>query len=343
MTPFQSVDEMTAAVNPVALVSGETVDVKQLGAVPGDLVDRLAWTSVLGTDPVVRGTARWIVRSLAAAVGLRPSSIHDLYMAMGRNEVSGFTVPAINVRMMAYDTSRALFRAAKALDAGAVILEIARSEVGYTEQRPGEYATVILASALREGFRGPVFLQGDHVQVNAKKYGGPDRDKELDTIRKLIVEEIQAGFYNIDIDTSTLVDLSQATLDEQQRTNYELAAEFTRFIRAREPKGVTISVGGEIGEVGGKNSDVQELRAFMDGYNRCRGGGVGISKISVQTGTAPAIPYRSRASTERTRSVSKSMVTSAMLPSGSTTPPCDVPVWIEIFDMPHLPLRSLSL
>ena len=46
-----------------------------------------------------------------------------------------------------------------------------------------------------------------------------------------------------------------------------LAADFTAFIRKHEPQGVTVSVGGEIGEVGGKNSDVHELHAYMDGYN----------------------------------------------------------------------------
>jgi fructose/tagatose bisphosphate aldolase len=131
-----------------------------------------------------------------------------------------------------------------------------------------------------------VFIQGDHVQVNAKKYAGAERDKELDTLRALIKEEIEAGFYNIDIDTSTLVDLDLPTLDEQQRVNYELAAGFTRHVRSLEPPGVKISLGGEIGEVGGKNSDVHELRAFMNGYNKARGESVGISKISVQTGTA---------------------------------------------------------
>src|SRR5207302_7145443 len=52
---------------------------------------------------------------------------------------------------------------------------------------------------------------------------------------------------------------------------------------------VTVSVGAEIGEVGGKNSDVHELKAFMDGYQRTLrrlGTAVGISKISVQTGTS---------------------------------------------------------
>jgi fructose/tagatose bisphosphate aldolase len=209
-------------------------------------------------------------------------------MARGRGEVPPFTTPAINVRILSYDTGRAIFRAAKKLDVGAVICEIARSEIAYTDQRPAEYVAVMTAAALREGFKGPLFIQGDHVQVNAKKYAA-DPESELSAIRKLIEEELHAGFYNIDVDTSTLVDLSKPNLDEQQRTNYERAAELTQFIREREPEGVTVSVGAEIGEVGGKNSDVHELAAFMNGYNRTlRGLGkiTGISKISVQTGTS---------------------------------------------------------
>src|SRR5581483_1782775 len=111
----------------------------------------------------------------------------------------------------------------------------------------------------------------------------------LDALRALIREEIAAGFYNIDIDTSTLVDLSKPTLAEQQEVNVRMAADFAEFIRKNEPQGVTISVGGEIGEVGGKNSDVHELRTYMDGFNaalRQRGPLTGLSKISVQTGTA---------------------------------------------------------
>src|SRR5262249_31559757 len=145
-------------------------------------------------------------------------------------------------------------------------------------------------AALREGFGGPIFIQGDQVQTNAKKYNSPERDKEIAALRALITEEIAAGFYNIDIDTSTLVDLSKPTLAEQQEVNVTLAADFAAFIRGIEPRGVTVSVGGEIGEVGGKNSDVHELHAYMDGFNRKlkeRGPAfLGLSKISVQTGTA---------------------------------------------------------
>jgi fructose-bisphosphate aldolase class II len=255
-----------------------------------DQIDSLIHTAVFGATPEQKGEARHELLEAGAAAGIRFASIHDLYMAMGRGEVGGFTVPAINVRAMAYDTGRAIMRAAKRLNAGAFIIEIARSEIGYTEQRPSEYAAVMVAAALREGYHAPLFLQGDHVQTNAKKYNSPDRDKEVETLKALIREEMAAGFFNIDIDTSTLVDLDKATLDEQQAVNCELAADFTDFIRRHEPRGVTVSVGGEIGEVGGKNSDVHELHAFMRGYQaalaRRSNDAIGISKISVQTGTA---------------------------------------------------------
>jgi fructose/tagatose bisphosphate aldolase len=287
---FETVKEMTDAVAPAASVLSDRVSVTNPAAVSGELVDRLVASSVFGHDAELKGTARCIVRTLAAAAGIRPASIHDLYLAMGRNDAGGFTVPAINVRAMAYETARAVIRAAKKVNAGAFIFEIARSEIGYTEQRPHEYAAVVLGAALREGFTGPLFIQGDHVQTNAKKYNSPDRDKEVDGLRALIKEEIAAGFYNIDIDTSTLVDLDKATLPEQQEVNVNLAADFTAFIRAHQPAGVTVSVGGEIGEVGGKNSDVHELHAYMSGFNaalKTRGADlVGLSKISVQTGTA---------------------------------------------------------
>ncbi len=253
----------------------------------GPAMDALVREAVFG-NPAERDIARWLLWELGQRHGVRPASIHDLYMARGRGEVPPFTTPAINVRVMAYDSARAVFRAARGLDVGAVILEIARSEIAYTDQRPAEYVAVLQGAALREGFVGPLFVQGDHVQVNAKKYA-VDPETELQAIRSLIDEEIAAGFYNIDVDTSTLVDLSQQTLDAQQRVNYERAAELTRHVREREPRGVTVSVGAEIGEVGGKNSDVHELAAFMDGYNRTvarLGAYAGISKISVQTGTS---------------------------------------------------------
>ncbi|HJW14639.1 MAG TPA: class II fructose-bisphosphate aldolase [Thermoanaerobaculia bacterium] len=247
-------------------------------------VDSLVWTAVFGKGEA-REAARTAIRGAAASLGILPASIRDLYRARGLGEVSGFTVPAVNIRMLAYDTARAFFRAARGHEAGAVILEIARSEIGYTDQRPAEYAAVALAAAIREGWEGPVFLQGDHFQTNPKKMREAP-EKEIAAIEALIDEAIPAGFFQIDIDTSTLVDLSRPTLAEQQRKNFELCARFTKFIRSREPGGMPISIGGEIGEVGKENSTPEELRAYMDGYRAELSGVEGIAKVSIQTGSS---------------------------------------------------------
>jgi fructose-bisphosphate aldolase class II len=270
-------------------VQQNRVTVHREDALASDRMDALVREAVFGTGES-RELARWLIWEIGETVGVRSASIHDLYMARGRGEVHGFTVPAINVRGMAYDTARSIFRTAKKLNAGAFILEIARSEIAYTDQRPTEYVTVMLAAALRERFRGPVFIQGDHFQVNAKKFAA-DPVGEVAAVKQLAREAITAGFYNIDVDTSTLVDLSKPNLQEQQRLNYEQCVEITKYVRELQPKSVTISVGGEIGEVGTQNSTVEELRAFMDGYNttltaRCVPGTTGLSKISVQSGTS---------------------------------------------------------
>src|SRR3989442_1574885 len=181
-------------------------------------MDDLARRAVFGATEQ-REQARWLIWEIGQEAGVRPASIHELYLARGRGELPAFTTPAISVRVLAYDTARAVFRAARRLDAGPVSCEIARSDIGYTDQRPGEDVAVVTAAALREGFDGPLFVQGDHVQVNAKKYAA-DPEAELTALRALIEEELHAGFYNIDVDTSTLGDLSKATLDEQQRVNY---------------------------------------------------------------------------------------------------------------------------
>jgi fructose-bisphosphate aldolase class II len=272
----------------VTVGSDGAIAVLRPAALAAPATDQLAWSAVFG-DAAAREAARWLLWEIGQVVGVRPASIQDLYMARGRGAVHGFTVPAINLRGMAYDSARALFRAARKLGAGAFICEIARSEMSYTDQRPAEYVSVLLAAALREGFRGPLFVQGDHFQINAKKYAA-DAEGEVGAVKALVREAVAAGFYNIDVDTSTLVDLKHPTLDTQQHLNYERAAELTQVIRDVEPDGVTVSVGAEIGEVGKKNSTIEEQHAFMEGYRRAlaaRGATLaGISKISVQTGTS---------------------------------------------------------
>lgn len=227
------------------------------------------------------------ITGMAYKNGIYPSSINSLYAARGRNEFPGtFTVPAINLRTLTYDLAKAIFRVAKRNNAGAFIFEIAKSEMGYTDQPPVEYTAVCLAAAIKENWKGPVFIQGDHFQVNAKNYK-ENPQIELEGLKALILKAIEAGFYNIDIDSSTLVDLSRPSIKKQQENNYEVCALLTNFIRKNQPRGIEISVGGEIGEVGHQNSTPEDLKAFMEGYKeRLRKGRHGISKISIQTGTS---------------------------------------------------------
>jgi fructose/tagatose bisphosphate aldolase len=175
------------------------------------------------------------------------------------------------------------------MDGAAVIFEIARSEMGYTDQKPSEYATSILAAAISEGYKGPVFIQGDHFQVSAKKYAA-NGDSEIFALKNLIDESIAAGFFNIDVDTSTLVEIEKPTIEEQQAVNTKLSAMLTAYIRSKEPEKVCVSVGGEIGEVGGHNSTEAELRGYLDGFAQelkaILPNAFGLSKISIQTGTS---------------------------------------------------------
>ena len=254
------------------------------GRFRAEMLDALVWTAVFAPGDA-RDAARHAIREAAESLGILPASILPLYKARGRGEVKGFTVPAINVRMMSYDTARAAMAAARGLDAGAVIFEIARSEMGYTDQRPAEYAAVLLAAAIRENWTGPFFLQGDHFQTNPKKMK-ENPEAEIRAIETLIEEAIPAGFFQIDIDTSTLVDLSKPTLEAQQDVNATLCARFTKFIRERQPKEMPISVGGEIGEVGKENSTPEEFRAYMSVYQKALGVIEGIAKVSVQTGSS---------------------------------------------------------
>lgn len=286
---FNHKDEITLLLKNIATPDNGGLKIENADKLRGDVLDQLIQNAVLNPSPEIKGLSRFLIKSAALELGIVSSSIQGLYEARGRGEVKGFTVPALNIRGMPYELCRAIFRTAIKMNSGAFIFELAKSEMSYTFQNPHELSTVILAAAIKEGYTGPVFIQGDHFQVNAKNYA-QDPEKEIAGLKNLIQSGIAGGFYNIDIDTSTLVDLSKPTVVEQQRANFEVGVELTQHVRELEPEGITISVGGEIGEVGKENSNEQELRAYLDNFNdlleKTRSGATTISKISIQTGTS---------------------------------------------------------
>lgn len=283
-----SLSELLADLKAIKVdLSGPSPDFSKSQRPPDEMIDRWAETAAIA-EPETRAVAIWAIRDAALAAGIVPSSVQELYLACAAGKWSGKTVPAMNLRGWTYHTCRAVFRAAKELDSKLFIFEQAVGEALYAQQPPLEYTAGVLAAALREGHTGPVFLQADHDQINAKAYLA-DPKAEVRKLENIMREQVAAGLYSIDIDASTVVDLSLPTVEDQQRVNAELTAHFTEFVRGIEPEGVTISLGAEIGEVGHENTTPEELRCFMKVYldemaKRAADLPI-VSKISINSGT----------------------------------------------------------
>lgn len=301
---FANTAEVNSAIAGILAVSDKAVSVLDEERLRSQLIDNLVYDATFGSDKEVVKLCRRLIKDTAAAQGAVLGSVYELYRAKAKDKKQ-YTVPAINIRGMGYNTSRAVFASAIDNNADKFIFEIARSEIGYTAQRPAELVTSVLAAAIKEGYNLPVYLQGDHFQVTLKDYtASPEKAK--DYIKGLIREAIEAGFYQVDLDMSQLVDYTKADVQEQQELNYKLVAELTAYVRDLERElgldraGIVVNLGGEIGEIGKglaekdqKNSTVAELRAFMDGYNaelkrlsQEKGYELNpITKIAIQTGT----------------------------------------------------------
>lgn len=271
------------------------------------IIDKIIYTSVFTKDESLQIKTRKIIHLLAKEVGVLSSSIQPLYKAFADGKAHGFTVPAMNLRMLTYDVARAIFRIAKEKNAGAFIIEIAKTESEYTDQEPSEFITVVLAAAIKESYQYPVFIQGDHCQFSAWRYK-KDKEVELTRVKDWVTLLLDAGFRNIDIDGSTLVDLTKPSLTAQQKDNSHVTAEMTKFIREYEKKLQNhktrklqdslsdsptiklpispIAIGGEIGHIGEKNSTADDFEAFMKQYLNKIPLKSGLSKVSVQTGTS---------------------------------------------------------
>jgi hypothetical protein len=296
----QNIEKLLSGI--IEFISDKEIKIIDQDKLKDDLIDKLIYEVVFNPDKETADFCSFLIKLIALEKQIILASIHNYYKLKAKDERK-ITIPAINIRGMAYNTAQAVFKAAKQEKVNAFILEIAKSEIKYTEQRPAEYTACMLAAAIKEDYQGSLFLQGDHFQIDAEKYK-ENPVEEREKIKQLINEAIAAGFYQIDLDMSTLVDWSEKDYHAQQKNNYQETAELTAHVRNLErelgldKQGIIINLGGEIGEIGkgikeGRNSIVEDLRAFMDGYlkelarlSEARGYQLeGITKIAIQTGT----------------------------------------------------------
>ena len=156
---YETIDQLKKGLEGILEISDGDVRVLDERRLRSSLIDDLIFTAVFSSQDDTRKAARWLIRRTGAAMGILSTSIMPLYEAMGRKEVSGFTVPAINIRALTYEVAQAVFRAAMKNKVGPVIFEIARSEIDYTSQRPEEYTSAVTAAAIKAGYRGLSFCR----------------------------------------------------------------------------------------------------------------------------------------------------------------------------------------
>ena len=269
------------------VVEGARVTVRDEDALRSPRMDALVRTAVFGEVPA-RERARWLLWELARTLGVRVASMHGLNAARARGDISGFAVPAVSLRGPAYVGARAAFRVARRLDAGAFTLTLARAEIAHADQRPAEYVAAVLGAALREGYRGPVFLQADHFRVNPVTYAA-DPEGEVAALKQLAREAVDAGCWNVDLDVSALVRRDVTAPTGRQQPNAEVTADVLAYLRDCEPPGVTICVGAELGTLDVRRHDAPaELRAFLAGVREALARRVGtdvpgLAKVGVRT------------------------------------------------------------
>ncbi len=201
-------DQLKNELKGVLQINGPNVRVLNENILKEKTIDDLVHAAVFSPDDSTCQMARWIIRRAAASLGIFPASIQSLYEAMGRGEAGGSPCRQSISGDSHMTAPQAVFRAALKGKVGPFIFEIARSEIGYTGQRPAEYTAVITAAAVKTGYRGPLFLQGDHFQISTGKFS-KNPESEVNAVKDLIKEAISASFFNIDIDSSTIVDLGK--------------------------------------------------------------------------------------------------------------------------------------
>lgn len=234
-------------------------------------IDSLAYQAVFGED---KKKAQEKIKLLAEKRGIKIASLLFFYRTIAQKKITGLTVPAINLRGLTFNLACCLFETAQDLKAGAFILELARSERGYTKQSFAEYKTLILAAALKTNFPGPIFLQVDHLQINPSRYQ-QSLEEEKTEVKKLALEALKADFFNFDIDASSL------SFEE----NVKVSGEIINFIQEKQEE-KNLNFGAELEEIGGEKTKVEDLGHFIKKLQENLKKPQALTKIAVQTGTA---------------------------------------------------------
>ena len=146
--------------------------------------------------------------------------------------------------------ARGIFKAAKDTDSP-LIIEIAKAECnlddGYIGINVDEFAERMKQTASEIGF-DIWSLHADHISV---KTGS---DEEIDSIKKLIKAQIEAGFTSFAVDASHLFNFEGETVYDRLKPNINATIELAHYIE-EQMTGRTYGLEVEVGEIGVKDSN----------------------------------------------------------------------------------------
>ena len=290
-TPAGSVSELVAALDGIAHVDGDRLVIDDEPRFRDEGVRAAVWSATFSADKDVVEAARWIIWEASQVLGARSASIHELYMARGRGEIHGFTVPACNLRTQVFDMALTMCRAAQPTDVGTLDLRAGPERAGVHvpaagrvhHERPGRMHRGRLArarSSCRATTTSSTRPSTRRIQMRRPRPFARRRGTRWQSATATSMSTRRRSSIS---PCPTSTPSSAPTTSAPQRSR--------RLIREVQPPDLMVSIGGEIGEVGKQNSTEEELRAYLDGYfrelERRAGPGVpGISKVSVQTGTS---------------------------------------------------------
>jgi len=256
----------------------------------------LQYLSAVAKDAEVKKAASIIIIAAAKQLGIQSSSIQNYYETKGEKEPFK-TVPASNLRGLTFYNARGLIRSQIDLNEPYYIFELAASERGYTEQKALEFSAMVHAAYISLGYKNTkIYIQADHYQVKASAFNYEEFEKtgsnsEIKKVKDLIKEALEAGYRNIDIDTSTLEKEHPIDAYDKEIWNAKASAVLIKYVRQLEKQGLTngevVSVGSEVGEVGTEYTKPEEVKAYFELLMKELGSDVmGPSKMSINTGTA---------------------------------------------------------
>ena len=104
-----SITELLGNLAGIAHVDGDRLVIDDEARFRSQAAADLAWTAAFTADEATAEAVRWLVWEASQALGARSASIEELYRARGRGEISGFTVPAINIRAQTFDMARTFY------------------------------------------------------------------------------------------------------------------------------------------------------------------------------------------------------------------------------------------